>query len=75
MRAIVGGDVQKAIVGPGPEHAFLHRRFGQGEDHVVIFYAGDVVLDRTAARLLFALIIAAEIAADLASKSGRGRSI
>src|SRR5439155_23460573 len=56
---------QEALVRAGPEHAFLNRRFGQGKDHVVIFYAGDVVLDRTAARLLFALIIAGEIATDL----------
>ena len=64
MAAVVGRDMKQAVIGAGPEHAFLQRRFGEREDGVVIFDAGDVVLDRAAARLLFALVVARQVGAD-----------
>ena len=56
---------------PGPEHSFFQRRFGEREDRVVIFDAGDVVRERTAARFLFALVVARQVLADLPSSFGR----
>ena len=65
MRAIIRRHVHKAVIRSGPEHSFFQRRFGERENRVVIFDARDVVRDRAAARLLFALVVTRQIGTDL----------
>src|ERR1700736_4503473 len=64
MSAVVSGQLNHAIVGARPQRALLHWRFRQSENRVVIFNRRDVVGERTAARLLFALVVTRKIAAD-----------
>ena len=65
MLSVVGRNLNETIVGAGPECSLFHWRFGQRENRVVIFDRCDVVCKRAAARLLFAFVVAREIAADL----------
>ena len=57
--------MHQSVVSAGPDHSFLLRRFCERKNRVVIFDRSDVVRERTAARLLFALVVAGEVAADL----------
>src|SRR5262245_34762105 len=59
--AVIGCDVEKSIVGPGPKQAFFQGRFREGENDVVVFDAGNVVLDWSATWFLLALIVAGEV--------------
>ena len=65
MLAIVRGHVHKAVVCASPKRSFFHLGFGEREDSIVIFNRSDVVGERSAARLLLALIVAGKIPADL----------
>jgi hypothetical protein len=56
--------VEQAIVCARPEHSFFQRRLGKGKNRVVILDASDVVLNRAAARLLFAFVVPREVFAD-----------
>ena len=65
MLSVISGHLHQTIVRAGPERSFFYRRFRKRKNRVVIFNRRDVVRERTAARLLFAFIVAREIAADL----------
>src|SRR5579859_3214868 len=62
--AAIAGDMDESVVAPSPKEAFLERRFSQREDGVVILDAGVVLRKRASGRLLLALVIARQIAAD-----------
>src|SRR4029077_16265917 len=65
MLAVVSCDVDQSIVRSGPERSLFYRRFRERKNRVVIFDRSNVVRQGAAAWLLFTLVVACEIAADL----------
>ena len=60
--AFIRRHVNQAVVGAGPQHSLLFRRFREGEDGVVVFDGSNIERERTAAWLLLALVVARQIA-------------
>src|SRR5438094_9644560 len=65
MLAVIARDVDYSIVRAGPDRSFFYRGLRERKDRVVIFNRRNVVCKRAAAWLLFAFIVARQIAADL----------
>jgi hypothetical protein len=61
--AAIVRDVNQAIVGAGPDQTFPERRFGDGEDRIVVFDAAVVLGDLAAGRTLLGAIVAGEVGA------------
>src|SRR3954464_12845560 len=56
--------MNQPIVAARPEQVLLFGRFCDGENCVVILYAGNVERDRTTRRKLFRSVVAGEVRAD-----------
>jgi hypothetical protein len=69
----VARELDQSIIRSGPQQVFLHGRFGEREDGVVVLDAGDVEGDRAAGRLL--LILVAVRSGLIRFSCGRRRSI
>ena len=64
IAAAVTGQVHQPVVGTGPEQPLPVRRLGEGEDGAVVLGAAGILGDRTAGRLLPALVVAGQVGAD-----------
>ena len=65
MLAVVSRNMNEPVICACPQRSLVYWRLRQRKYRVVVFDRGDVVCQGTTAWLLFGLVVAGEVAADL----------